>query len=59
MIRCLYNKELVYLLESPVSKTIYYLARLIFVNNLEFNNMNNGEESIIDIVNRAQKVLIW
>ena len=57
LIRCLYNKRLVHSLESPISKAMYYLASLTFVNDSEFNIMNNGEESIIDITNRAQLVL--
>ena len=60
LIRCLCNKELAHLSESLISKTIYYLAGLIFTNDSEFNIMNIRNESIMDIINRALQVLtIW
>ena len=54
LIRYLYNKGLVYPSESLISKVIYHLAKLIFIDDSEFNIMNNGEESILNIANRAQ-----
>ena len=57
LIRYLYSKGLVYPLESPITKAIYHLTGLIFFNDLEFNIMNNREESTINIINRAQQVL--
>ena len=53
LIRCFYNKGLVYPLEYPISKVIYHLAGLIFINDSKFNIMNNREEFTIVIMNRA------
>ena len=57
LIQSLYNKNLISPSTSPISKVIYYLTGLIFVDDLEFNIMNSGDESEIRIVNYAQQVL--
>ena len=57
LIRSIYKSNLVSAIEFPITKALYYLAGFIFVDNLEFNIMNQGNESVQDIIERAQKVL--
>ena len=43
---------------NTITRVLYYLARLIFVNDLEFNAMNKGNELINNIILRVQSVLL-
>ena len=42
---------------SPISQALYQLAKLIFVDDSEFNIMNSGSELIEEVVKRNQEVL--
>ena len=53
LVRVLYRANLIPQSESPISKVIYYLAGQIFVDNLDFNIMNNRDEDEEAIVRRA------
>ena len=58
LIRALYKANLIPPSESMISKAIYYLAGQIFVDNSDFNIMNNGMEDKEAIVRRAQAILL-
>ena len=55
--RVLHKKNLIPPSESPLSKTIYHLAGMIFVDDSELNIMNKGEESIEQVVTRGHEML--
>ena len=57
LIRVLCKKNLIPPSESLLSKTIYHLAGMIFVDDSELNIMNKGEESIEQVVSRRQEIL--
>ena len=57
LIRALYRANLIPLSESPISKVIYYLAGQIFVDDSDFNTMNNGKEDKEMIIKRTQDTL--
>ena len=52
-IRSLYQANLILPSESLILKAIYYLAEQIFINNLNFNIMNNGKEDEESIIRHA------
>ena len=57
LIRVLHKKNLIPPSESLLSKMIYHLAEMIFVDDFELNIMNKGEESIEQLVSRGQETL--
>ena len=57
LIRRLYQKNLVPASFSLISRMIYYLAGQIFIDNSDFNIMNNEEEDEYTIIKKAQSVL--
>ena len=59
LIRELYKVDLISPSTSPISKYIYHLAEEKFVDDLDFNIINNSKESTNKIITRSQKVLSY
>ena len=55
IIHLLYKANLFLPSISPITRVLYYLVDFIFVNDLEFHIMNQGEETIQMILERVQK----
>ena len=58
LIRSLYYVDLISASSSPISHCIYHLAGQIFIDDSDFNIMNQGREDEQQIVRRAQIILI-